>query len=173
MRPDVDEVPTVVIEQHLGLRDGVEDLPVLAQFLQFRSHAIDNLSQYKIITAPECRGSIDVVNGITPAPEHLAVAGVLHVSGWLADSISRGTLPESTFIVLKNGKGAPTFIQTERISRPDVGEYFKRSRLSEAGCTGLLDLSAMQGQYTLGLAKAGNGTIEMCDSLKIDITVQR
>lgn len=137
------------------------------------NQAISNPSQYKVVALSQCNGSIDVVNGITPAPAQLTVAGVLHVSGWLADSIAQGTVPNSTYIVLRNAKGKSRFIRTERTYRPDLGVYFKKPALSGAGYSSLVDVSDMQGQYTLGLAKVNGREIQICDALKINVTIKQ
>ncbi len=55
----------------------------------------DELSDAKTIAAARCDGSIDTVNGTSPAPTQFSASTLLEVKGWLAVSAENGVLPEA------------------------------------------------------------------------------
>lgn len=115
----------------------------------------------------QCEGSIDALNGTMPAPPRFTSSGWLDVSGWLASSIARGAVPEKTFVVLSDGAGNRTFYQTRLSPRPDVGAYFGKPQLGAAGYAAMIETSALQGGYTLGLAYLDKNKIVICSQFGI------
>ncbi len=133
----------------------------------------DELSNYEVITADKCDGSIDRVNGISPAPAKLFASNLLQVNGWAAASVDMATLPEAVYIVLTDGQGNHKYIKTHQTARPDVGAYFKKAELNDSGYSTTADISALEGQYILGLAIRESNKIRICPQFKIQLTITK
>ena len=125
------------------------------------------------LSTTHCDGTIDIVNGIFPAPAELSVSGSLKVDGWLAVSVDKATLPEAVYVVLTDSQGKHSYFRTRQTLRPDVGDYFKKSKLNESGYTVTADVSKMVGQYTLGLAIKEANQIKICPQFKITVTITK
>jgi hypothetical protein len=134
---------------------------------------VDKLLGTKMTYAKKCGGSIDVVNDTSPAPTHFVASGLLRVNGWLASSVDKGTLPEAVYVVLTDDHGNNSYLRTRRTSRPDVGAQFKKPELNESGFSTFADISALEGQYTLGLALKQSDKIKICPQFKIPVTITK
>jgi hypothetical protein len=81
-------------------------------------------------------------------------------------------LPESVLLVLNDEKtGQSLFIKTQKMSRTDVGGYFKQPALDLAGYSATVDMSAMRGNYRLGLAYTEGNSIKICPQIKVMATI--
>jgi hypothetical protein len=121
----------------------------------------------KVTTAEKCDGSINVINGVSPAPTKLSVASLLKLNGWLAVSVAKAALPEVVYVVLTDDQGNHKYIKTHHTARPDVGAYFKKPELNNSGFSTSADISALAGKYTLGLAIKEHDEIKICPQFKI------
>ena len=127
-----------------------------------------------IIQAEKCDGSIDAINGITPAPEHIDLkSGFIHINGWLASSVEKGTLPEETYVVFTDIEHNQKFLKVRTVSRGDVGGSFKKPELNMSGYSSIADVSSMHGEYVIGLAMKISGKIEICPQFKIKATMNK
>lgn len=77
----------------------------------------------------------------------------LNVQGWLALSTKDGTLFDKTFVTLTDINGKRIFISTNGQVRGDVGAAFNKISLNAAGYNTLIDLSMLNGTYTLGMGE--------------------
>jgi hypothetical protein len=121
----------------------------------------------------ECEGNIDMVNGIPFTAEKLSTSGLLSMSGWLATSVNKGSLPEAVYVILTDTQGKHLYFKTRRMPRPDVGEYFKNPKLDESGYSIVGDIAALNGPYTLGLAIKQSGKMKICSQFKIPLTLTK
>lgn len=129
------------------------------------------LSSSKVTTAEKCDGFIDVINGISPAPVKFSASSLLEVSGWLAVSVDKSVLPEAVYVVLTDTQGKNKYLRTRVTSRPDVGAFFKKRELNQSGYVTKADISALEGQYTLGLAIKQSNKIKVCPQFNIPVTI--
>ena len=143
------------------------NLSKIYQFDQFDNH----LSDYKAITAKKCDGSIDVINTMSPIQAKISASTLLEINGWSAASVDKATLPEAVYIVLTNEEGKHQFVKTHKTARSDVGAYFKKPELNDSGYKVMADISALKGQYTLGLAIKVSDKILMCPQFNIPVTI--
>lgn len=66
------------------------------------------------------------------------------------------------------------YINTHRTARPDVKAYFKQPTLPEdIGFTTSVDVTKLQGDYTLSLARTHAGVLEQCVDTIIPITIKQ
>lgn len=145
------------------------DLSKIYKFDEFDSE----LSGSKVTEAEKCDGSIDVVNGTNPAPAKFSASGLLSVNGWLTASVNKATLPEAVYVVLTDDKGNHSYLRTRRKSRPDVGAHFNKPELNRSGYSTMVDISALGGQYTLGLAIKNSSKIIICTEFNIPATITK
>lgn len=117
---------------------------------------------FKVAIADSCDGNVDVVNGMAPVPAAFNASSLLDVRGWLAISADKGMVPEEVRLALTAADGQRYFIRTKKDLRPDVGAYFKMSRLDASGYAVVADVSGFNGRYTMQLAYADNGVLKLC-----------
>lgn len=116
-------------------------------------------------------GSIDVINGITPAPQKVKTSGLLFVEGWLAVSAKDGIVPDDVFVTLKDSSGRIKYISTRRTPRNDVKEYFKHPAMPDVGYTTTVEVTGLKGEYVLGLAMGYKGKLQQCEQFSIPVTI--
>ena len=133
----------------------------------------DELLGLEVVMADKCDGNIDSVNGETPSPATFPNSAKLRVSGWLAVSVDKATLPEAIYVVVTDAQGKRNYLRTHVKTRPDVGAYFKKPELSQSGFTTFGDISGLEGQYTLGLAMKEAGKIKLCPQFNIQATITK
>jgi len=122
-----------------------------------------------------CDGSIDSINGDLPTSSELNFnsAELLNVRGWLALSTKDGTLFDKAFLTLTDINGKKTFISTNVEVRDDVGAAFKKTSLNPAGYNTLIDLSILNGTYTLGMGGVHNQEFYSCSQYAIPVTIDK
>lgn len=144
------------------------DISSIASFDGFE----DKFSGLKVATADQCDGVIDAINSASFVPREYSASSLLNVSGWLATSVEKGTLPDAIYVTLIDKQGKYLYIRTRRIPRPDVGDYFKKPTLNESGYSTIADISTIsRGQYTLGIAVEESGRIGICPNFNIPIKI--
>lgn len=141
---------------------------------QPKDKILTNLSQKVIVGAEHCVGSVDVINDVSAATASV-IQGVLSVSGWLALSATtqNAEVPESVLFVLTDSKGQNVFISTRYHERPDVGIFFKNAKLNSSGYISSADVSALNGDYILGLAYTEGKFIKICPEFKVPRVFKR
>ena len=138
--------------------------------MDFYEKIFDSLpTGYSAPISTNCEGSIDVVNGIFPAPKEIKTSNFLSVDGWLAVSGKDGIVPDNIFVTLKNQQGITKFLKTRRVPRNDVKEYFKQPAMLDAGYTTTVNIAGLRGDYVLGLAKGYKGKLEQCAQFNIPV----
>jgi hypothetical protein len=132
------------------------DIPNVIEFLEVSS-------------AQGCYGSIDFVNGVSPAPQSIRATSLLNIHGWLVASVDLIELPDKVYLVLSDAKGKRYFIDTKRTQRPDVGAHFKEPALNLSGYASKTSVSNLVGDYKLGLAYLKDNEILICPQFNIPI----
>ena len=137
-------------------------------------HAFDkvlaNIPGHRMSFDAKCDGSIDALNGISPAGK-ASISSLMSVSGWLAKSVEAGAVADSTLMVLRDSAGGYKFINTRKTARPDVGAHFKKPALDHSGFESTADLKAIEGDYMLGLAYMDGDQVRVCSNFNIPIRV--
>jgi hypothetical protein len=140
------------------------DVSRIIKFNPFEVHPI--YSQ-----ATHCDGNIDTINEALLPDSALVVGKLFKVQGWLAKSIRpKAELAPSVFLVLTDKKGTHRFIKTSQMLRPDVGAYFKKSKLNPSGFVATASVSGLNGNYILGLAYKEKRGLKLCPQFKIPVT---
>lgn len=130
-----------------------------------------DVSRHHLKSAPDCMGSIDAVNGASPAQAPLSASGVLRVQGWLAGAVTDHRLPDAALVVLTASNGQQTFIRASEMFRPDVAAHFQQAVLGLSGYTATVDLSHLQGHYTLGLAALNGDDVILCPHFAVALDI--
>lgn len=133
----------------------------------FNASIIDSTPEgYIESSSIHCDGAIDVVNEWNPAPSSIKVDNVLSVSGWLAVSAKGGVGVDDTFVTLKKSGEAIKYINTQRTPRHGVKVHFNQPTMPDVGYSTTVDVSALSGQYILGLSRGYKGKLEQCQLFK-------
>ena len=133
-----------------------------------------NMGNFKnMTTVQRCDGSIDHVNGVSPAPGSIRVSSLLSIDGWLAASLDPVDVPDTVYLVLSNLEGKRYFIDAERAQRPDVGAHFGKPLLNSSGYVSTADVSNLNGDYSLGLAYSRDNELFMCPEFNIQVKIHQ
>jgi hypothetical protein len=117
-------------------------------------------------------GSIDIINGIFPAPKKLEASGFLSIEGWLAVSAKNGIVPDDIFVTLIDSKKRIKYYKcTHRKPRNDVKVFYNHPEMPDVGFTSTIDLRGVRGDYVLGLAIGYKGNLEQCNRFNIPIKI--
>jgi hypothetical protein len=120
----------------------------------------------------DCMGSIDRINGISPAPDDFSSSKLMKVEGWLALSADKKiTLPDDIYVVLTDSRGTRIYSKAEHNPRPDVGAYLKEPLLDRSGYSATIDTSKLSGEYTLGIANKVADKVGMCPQFNVFTTI--
>lgn len=140
--------------------------PAVSSLYKFE-RVLDASIQHSVDFASECDGSIDSINGASPAASEFTASALLGVHGWLATSIEAGLPAEKVLLVLTSKDNNKIFIETRQTYRPDVGAYFKKPCLDSSGYAATADVSHIVGRYTLGLAFIEGSHIKICPQFQV------
>lgn len=127
----------------------------------------------KVSSAQRCDGSIDFVNGVSPAPQSIRATALLHICGWLAASVDLTEVPDKVYLVLSNSQGERYFIDTKRTQRPDVGTHFNKPGLNLSGYETTANVSNLVGQYHLKLAYLKGNELFICPQFNIQVKLNQ
>lgn len=130
-------------------------------------------AEMQFLPAASCDGSIDYLNGSSPAPAAFRAASALDINGWLAASVELAEVPQRVYLVLTDTAGRRLLAPVQRTARPDVGAYFRKEPLNASGFAATIDVSGLQGDYVLGLAYASGETLFQCPQFAVTATLGR
>lgn len=146
-------------------------------------HTKNSINDHVLTSIPDvttsveiaCDGSIDSINGAAPATSKRSFNAMelLKVYGWLALSTKDGTLFDKTFVTLTDISGKRIFISTNGQTRDDVGAAFKKTSLKAAGYNTQINLSMLNGTYTLGMGGVHNDEFYSCSQYTIPVTIDK
>jgi hypothetical protein len=120
----------------------------------------------------QCDFGIDWINGISPARPPSVVSNRLAVKGWTAISGKNGVVADKVFLTLSNAQ-QKLYLETHTEPRPDVSKFFGQPDMPESGFTTDVDVSKLNGKYTLGLSRIYQGKLDSCQQLNIPMDFNR
>lgn len=121
--------------------------------------------QGKVSKTTVCEGSIDKLNGVSPAPMEMRSGSIITLDGWTAASAARGALPDDVYIVISQGANK-TYYRSHSTRRPDVRDHFGQPGLLNSGFEAHIDASGMKGSVTLHLAQVTQGKLLHCEPFR-------
>ncbi|MHB1036357.1 MAG: hypothetical protein ACYC35_02935 [Pirellulales bacterium] len=125
-------------------------------------------------SAGMCDGVIDFVNGSRLGASRIRVSRVLSVRGWLAVSVKDGVAADAVFVTLTREQGNGTYyIRARSTPRLDVNQQFGQPDMADVGFEVTADVSGMEGNFVLGLARTYKGRRESCQQCRLPILIQR
>ena len=125
-----------------------------------------------VVAASACDGALDDINGYAPPPGQVSVTGVLQVKGWAAWDAKGGRLPAGVAIVLADAAGHRRLYRARQAPRPDVGKFYNDPRLDASGYVAALDVSQLDGAYTLGIAFQDGDRFEVCEKFNRSLALK-
>jgi hypothetical protein len=120
-----------------------------------------------------CEGVIGAVNGSPPGPGIATVGNALSVSGWMTVASKDGIVPDLVFVTLTNESGKTIYVKAHSTPRNDVRQHFKQPGMPDPGYAAMIDVSALSGRYTLGLARTYKGNLAICQQFKLPFLIAR
>jgi len=93
------------------------------------------------------------------------------VNGWMTVAAKDGTVPDSVFVTLTNETGKTIYVPARNTPRNDVKRHFQQPAMPDPGYTALIDVSALTGHYTLGLARSYKGNLGACQQFKLPFAI--
>ena len=133
-------------------------------------HTFEDEPSFEPVAAGQCAGAIDVVNGMSPAPENLSASTFLQLTGWVAESVQEGRVPDAVYVVQTDADGRHKYAKAQSMPRPDVAAHFQKPTLTQAGFTLTADLAMLKGRYTFGIGMKKDGRILTCRNLQLPAT---
>ncbi|PIJ81519.1 hypothetical protein BLD46_12720 [Erwinia sp. OLMTSP26] len=121
----------------------------------------------------QCNGHIDTANGAPPSSGLIQTSTLLNVQGWLVTSVTPAQLPDKVYVMLSDADGKRYLFNTQRMSRPDVGAYFKQPLLDSSGYVLTADVSKLNGDYRLGLAYSSDNELFICPQFDDPVKISR
>jgi hypothetical protein len=139
-----------------------------ALFDPIGDEAPTNLSPPSVLA---CKGSLEGINGSLPSAGITRIGGALSIHGWMSVDAENGIVPDSVFVTLTSEGGKTSFIRARRTQRDEIKQHFHHPEMADPGYAALIDVSALQGPYTLGLARAYQGTLGICGQFKLPVFI--
>jgi hypothetical protein len=119
-----------------------------------------------------CEGYIEALNGTPPDPAENMISGTMQVRGWTTISGKDAIVPDAVFIRIVNQQGKTIYIKTRPSPRDDVKRFFGQPKLPDAGFLANIETTKLDGNYTIGVSRMYQGTLERCDELSFPATIR-
>lgn len=125
-----------------------------------------------IPVAPACDGRVDNINGYAPPPGQLSASGLLQVTGWVVRDVKTAELPAAVAVMLADAAGHRHLYPARPAKRPDTGKHSRDPRYDASGYTALIDVSRIDGAYTLGIVLQDGDRFELCPKLQYSLSLK-
>jgi len=109
----------------------------------------------------DCFGSIDSINGSSPAQNIVSYSPMLSIQGWIAESQTNPG-DDSFAATLTTEAGATYVAPLIRSKRPDVATYFKSDVLQDSGYQAFIDAGSLGSSINVGIARKISGNWVAC-----------
>lgn len=119
-----------------------------------------------------CDFGIDSINGLLPATPPAQIVDRLTVKGWTAMSAKNGIAPDQVFLTLSD-MSQKLYTVARMGPRPDVNAAFSQLGMRNSGFTATIDVSQLDGNYTLGLSRAYKGKLDSCSQFHPVFLIER
>lgn len=113
-----------------------------------------------------CDGSIDRINGLSPAPSSVRTSATIHLDGWTAVAHREGRLADQVLVAVTAADGKVRYFPTRVKARPDVSDHFKQPGLLNSGFEASIDIGALGPQLRLQLALVSQGRLIHCEPVR-------
>ncbi|SFS07851.1 hypothetical protein SAMN05216570_2322 [Dyella sp. OK004] len=119
----------------------------------------------------DCFGSIDYINGSSPAQHTTSYSTMLSIQGWVAET-QNDPGDKSFAATLTTETGTTYAAPIVRYKRPDVASYFKSEALEDSGYQSFIDVSKLDDTISVGLARKKSGEWVACRQYHYPITLR-
>ena len=120
----------------------------------------------------QCDFGIDSINGLSPSTPPVHIVDKLTVTGWTAISAKNGIAPDQVLLTLSNTT-QKLYTIARMGPRPDVNKAFGQLGMHDAGFKATIDVSHLDGNYTLGVSRAYKGKIDSCSQFHPVLFIER
>ncbi|HVA93397.1 MAG TPA: hypothetical protein VNI36_00690 [Candidatus Dormibacteraeota bacterium] len=119
----------------------------------------------------DCEGSIESVHASRPSPQITTVENAQSVSGWMGVWARDGQVPDSVYVLLTGGSGKKIYVRAHSTRRDDIKLHFHQSGMRDPGYAALVDVSGLQGKFTLSLARVYKGNLSVCRQFHLPLLI--
>jgi hypothetical protein len=155
---DITEDPNWYANQHLAGYYGLRSLKLTPAV----DRTVDRAPTGLVETTPVvCDLIVDSINGLSPSMAPAVIVDRLTVEGWTVISAKNGIAPERVFLTLSN-MNQRLYTIARLVPRPDVNTALGQPRMHDSGFKAALDVSNLEGSYTLGISRVYQGKMDSC-----------
>jgi len=86
-------------------------------------------------------------------------------------SAKDGQVPDSVYVLLTRKSGKKIYVRAHSIRRDDVKRHFHQPGMPDPGYAALIDVSGLQGRFTLGLARTYKGNLSVCRQFHLPLLI--
>ncbi len=179
---DVAEDSKWYANQHLATYYGLHSIKLArAQAPQEATDLFDQPADETVDHAPsglteappvQCDLGVDSINGLAPEAAPTMVVDRLSVKGWTAISAKQGIAPEQVFLTLSSWN-EKLYTKAHMSARSDVNAAFGQPGMHDTGFAATMDVSKLDGNYTLGIARVYQGKIDSCSQFHRVFLIER
>jgi hypothetical protein len=177
---DMTEDPKWYANQHLATYYGLHSIrlsqaqsPPTEIFDETVDKTVDRAPSNLLEAPPvECDFGIDSINGLSPAMPPTVIVNRLTVKGWTAISAKHGIAPDQVFLTLSSWNQT-LYTKARMGPRPDVNTAFGQPEMHDSGFAATIDVSQLDGNYTLGISRVYQGKIDSCSQFHRVFLIQR
>ncbi|MED5611530.1 hypothetical protein VV867_27830 [Pseudomonas sp. JH-2] len=119
-----------------------------------------------------CETSVDLIAGKAPSQVRMTISKTLTIAGWNIVSSQQGLAPQQIFTTLEDKHGNTLFFLNKKVARADVKSFFGHPEMDDVGFQANIDISGLQGDYVLGIARRTNSGIEKCQQVAFPLEIK-
>ncbi len=124
---------------------------------------IEKLGNLNVTTDCPCKGNLEIPKkSVSKDGKYMLQGSFFNYTGWLAKAPQEGIITENAIVLLTNPAGETFFLYGRKISRENVGKYFKQPKMVNSGFVTRGDAASFQGNWTLNLAYLEDGVLCVC-----------
>ncbi len=121
----------------------------------------------------KCQGGVDTINGFRVDKKIINVSKTLLVYGWSTAYSTKSKVASNIYLTLTDMHGETKYLETKKVVRPNLAEYFNNPMLLNAGYFANINISNIEGKYALGISHMLNGSIKHCASPQIQLNINK
>jgi hypothetical protein len=143
------------------------DLPAASESFNLvdKFEPIENLGDFNVTTDCPCKGNLEIPKkSVSKAGKYMLNDPFFNYIGWLAKAPKEGIITENAIVLLTNLKDETYYMKGHKISRENVGKYFKQPKMANSGFITRGDVSSFEGNWTVKLAYLEDGVLCVCPS---------
>ena len=88
-----------------------------------------------------------------------------------AVAAENGVAADAVFVTLTSEGGNTVYVHPRRTPRDEVKQHFNHPEMPDIGYSAMIDVSSLNGHYSLGLARTYQGNFGICRQFHIPLQI--